>query len=128
MTHRNRRLYDDQARNEIERERIKDDLTTVKSEFDKLRNEAANLRAEKKIWEVSCTTVSCFGVDPLSQSVQNRLVEDNRTLSVERGQLADLVANVQRMHNDLEQSGENHRKRLEMQVQMMESQMSASPP
>lgn len=60
------------------------------------------------------------------KSVQSRLVEDNRTLSVERGQLADLVANVQRMHNDIEQSGENHRKRLEMQVQMMEDQVSVS--
>ncbi|KAL4081207.1 hypothetical protein J3A83DRAFT_166681 [Scleroderma citrinum] len=107
LTARNRQLYDDQARHDIERDRVIDELAMTKGDLEQLRNEAANLRAEKKIWE----------------SVQSRLVEDNRSLSVERGQLADLVANVQRMHNDLEQSGENHRKRLEMQVQMMESQM-----
>lgn len=41
---------------------------------------------------------------------------------MERSQLSDLMANVQKMHNDLERSGENDRRRLETQVQMMENQ------
>lgn len=53
------------------------------------------------------------------------MVEENKTLSVERGKLADIIANVQRLYGDLEQSEENHRKRLEMQVRMMEDQMLA---
>ncbi|KAF8843385.1 hypothetical protein BDN67DRAFT_924393 [Paxillus ammoniavirescens] len=103
---RNQQLYDQQTRLDIDRERVMDELATTKSDYDQLRNEAANLRAEKKIWE----------------SVQSRLIEENKNLAVERSQLSDLMANVQRMHNDLERSGENDRRRLETQVQMMESQ------
>ena len=33
------------------------------------------------------------------------------------------MTNVQRVHNDLERSGENVRRRLESQVQMMDNQM-----
>jgi len=36
--------------------------------------------------------------------------------------LSDLIANVQKMHNDLERSGENDRRRLESQLQILETQ------
>jgi len=41
---------------------------------------------------------------------------------MERSHLSDLMGNVQKMHNDLERSGENDRRRLESQLQMLESQ------
>ena len=50
---RNQQLYDQQTRLDIDRERIRDELADTKNDFEQLRNEAANLRAEKKIWEVS---------------------------------------------------------------------------
>jgi nucleoprotein TPR len=50
---RNQQLHDQQTRLDIDRERFMDELATTKSDYDQLRNEAANLRAEKKIWEVS---------------------------------------------------------------------------
>ncbi|KAG8214434.1 hypothetical protein J3R82DRAFT_9457 [Butyriboletus roseoflavus] len=103
---RNQQLYDQQTRLDIDRERVMDDLAVAKSDLEQLRNEAANLRAEKRIWE----------------SVQTRLIEENKNLAVERSQLSDLMANVQRMHNDLERSGENDRRRIETQMQMMENQ------
>ena len=56
------------------------------------------------------------------QSIQARLVEENKTLAVERSHLSDLMANVQKMHNDLERSGENDRRRLESQLQLLENQ------
>jgi regulator of replication initiation timing len=60
------------------------------------------------------------------KSVQIRLVQENKTLSVERSHLADLMANVQRMHGDLERSGENDRRRLENQIQAMDDQACVS--
>lgn len=60
------------------------------------------------------------------KSVQVRLVQENKTLSVERSHLADLMANVQRMHGDLERSGENDRRRLENQIQAMDDQACVS--
>lgn len=124
LTLRNQQLYDQHTRLDIDRERVMDELTVTKSDLEQLRNEAANLRAEKKIWEVS-HDLGCWAyrIDSSSlQSVQTRLIEENKTLAVERSQLSDLMANVQRMHNDLERSGENDRRRLETQVQMMENQ------
>lgn len=41
---------------------------------------------------------------------------------MERSHLSDLMGNVQKMHNDLERSGENDRRRLESQLQSMETQ------
>ena len=58
----------------------------------------------------------------LVQSIQTRLVNENKTLAVERSHLSDLMANVQKMHNDLERSGENDRRRMESQLQLMENQ------
>jgi nucleoprotein TPR len=52
-------------------------------------------------------------------------VEDNKILAVERSHLSDLMTNVQKMHNDLERSGENDRRRLESQMQMLENQTYA---
>lgn len=53
LTLRNQQLYDQQTRLDIDRERVMDELAVSKSDLEQLRNEAANLRAEKRIWEVS---------------------------------------------------------------------------
>ncbi|RPD77586.1 hypothetical protein L226DRAFT_326460 [Lentinus tigrinus ALCF2SS1-7] len=103
---RNQNLYDQYTRIDIECNRMSEDLLASNSLLEQLRNECANLRAEKKIWE----------------SIQVRLVEENKTLAVERSHLSDLMANVQKMHNDLERSGENDRRRLESQMQLLENQ------
>jgi nucleoprotein TPR len=41
---------------------------------------------------------------------------------MERSHLSDLMANVQKMHNDIERSSENDRRRLESQIQLLEKQ------
>ncbi len=41
---------------------------------------------------------------------------------MERSHLSDLMANVQKMHNDIERSSENDRRRLESQIQLLENQ------
>jgi len=53
-------------------------------------------------------------------------VAENKSLSVEHSHLADLMANVQRMHGDHERAGENDRRRLESQIQMTEGQTCVS--
>jgi hypothetical protein len=54
--------------------------------------------------------------------VESRLIEENKALSMERSHLSDLMANVQKMHNDIERSSENDRRRLESQIQLFENQ------
>ena len=41
-----------------------------------------------------------------SQSVETRLIEENKALSMGRSHLSDIMANIQKMHNDIERLGE----------------------
>lgn len=124
LTKHNQQLRDQYTRVDIKLNRATEDVLEANSRIEQLRNECANLRAEKKIWEVRSNSLLCF-IDIYSyllQSVQSRLVEENKTLAVERSHLSDLMVNVQKMHNDLERSGENDRQRLESQLSMLENQ------
>ena len=49
---RNQKLFDQYTRMDIEVNRMSEDLLTSNQFLEQLRNECANLRAEKKIWEV----------------------------------------------------------------------------
>jgi nucleoprotein TPR len=52
LTKRNQQLFDQWTRIDIECSRATEDLQTANGRIEQLRNESANLRAEKKIWEV----------------------------------------------------------------------------
>jgi nucleoprotein TPR len=52
LTKRNTQLYDQNTRIDIECNRATEDFMAANSRIEQLRNECANLRAEKKIWEV----------------------------------------------------------------------------
>ncbi|KAG5646523.1 hypothetical protein DXG03_003290 [Asterophora parasitica] len=106
LNKRYQQVYDRYTRTDIECIRATEELQIATGRIEQLRNESANLRAEKNIWE----------------SVQLRLVEENKSLALERSHLSDLMVNVQKMHNDLERSGENDRRRLENQLQALENQ------
>ena len=53
VTKRNRDLYERFTAVDIECNRVTEDLVAANGKMDQLRNECANLRAEKRIWEVS---------------------------------------------------------------------------
>ncbi|KAG6853933.1 hypothetical protein C0991_012425 [Blastosporella zonata] len=106
LNKRHQEAYDRFTRAEIESNRATEELQVATGRIEQLRNDCANLKAEKKIWE----------------GIQNRLVEENKALALERSHLSDLMVNVQKMHNDLERSGENDRRRLESQLQGLEGQ------
>lgn len=53
LTKRNRDLYERFTAVDIECNRVTEYLIAANGQIDQLRNECANLRAEKKIWEVS---------------------------------------------------------------------------
>ncbi|KAJ3826801.1 hypothetical protein EV361DRAFT_893712 [Lentinula raphanica] len=106
FTRINQQLNDQCARADIECNRLNEELIVASTRVEQLRSECANLRAEKGIWE----------------SIQSRLVEENKSLAMERSHLSALMGNVQKMHSELERSGENERRRLENQLQLLENQ------
>lgn len=107
LSKRNTKLFEDTTRANMEYNRVAEDLVVANNRVEQLRNECSNLKAERSIWESS----------------HDRLVAENKALAKERAHLGDLMGNVQKMHNDLERSGEGDKRRLEGQVQMMENQM-----
>ncbi|TDL22268.1 hypothetical protein BD410DRAFT_789007 [Rickenella mellea] len=106
LSKRNQQLYDQYTRLDIACNHANEELLAANGQIERLRNETANLRAEKRVWA----------------GVQERLVNENATLSIERSRLSDLMTNFQKMHNDIERSGESDRRRLETLVQTLESQ------
>ncbi|KAL5524681.1 MLP1_8 [Sanghuangporus sanghuang] len=69
-------------------------------------SDIAWLRNKKKIWE----------------NVQTRLIDENKILSLERSRMADLIANVQKMHNDIDKANGSDRRRFESQIHNLEGQ------
>ncbi|OCB84369.1 hypothetical protein A7U60_g8353 [Sanghuangporus baumii] len=83
--------------------------SSANTQIERLRNECSNLHAEKKTWE----------------DVQTRLIDENKVLSLERSRMADLIANVQKMHNDIDKANGNGRRRFgnfETRIHDLESQ------
>lgn len=56
---RNAQLNEQSVRLDVECGRLSDELQDTSSRLEQLRNDSANLRAEKKIWEVSEYWFSC---------------------------------------------------------------------
>lgn len=55
--------------------------------------------------------------------MEQRLQADNREYMKSQTQLQELVRNVQTIHAELEQAGDNEKRRLERQVKSLETQL-----
>ena len=106
LSKRNQELYDQYTRIDIECNRVSEDLLAATNMIEQLRNETANLRAEKQ----------------LASSAQAQLLEANQNLQRERLQLTDLLSNVQKMNASLEGAERGERSRLESEVRLLEQQ------
>jgi nucleoprotein TPR len=62
----------------------------------------------------------------LPQNVEARLTEDNATLAKDRSHLSDLMRNLQSMHNELDKSATEARRRLEEQVTRLQKEVESS--
>jgi len=60
LSKRNAHLNEQNVRLDIECGRLSDDLQVSLGRLEQLRNECANLRAEKKIWEVSTSLINDY--------------------------------------------------------------------
>ncbi|CEH16539.1 Uncharacterized conserved coiled-coil protein [Ceraceosorus bombacis] len=106
LSKRNNAIQEQLTRREISSHSAETQLLEARSSLERLRNEAANLRAEKE----------------LHASTQQRVLEENRNLVSEKAALSDLLRNVQGMQNELERAGGEARRRLEASVSNLEDQ------
>ncbi|TRM58157.1 hypothetical protein BD626DRAFT_410863 [Schizophyllum amplum] len=106
LEQRNNHLSDQLIRLDAEAARATDELVVAQGRVEQLRNECANLRAEKQV----------------ATGGQAQLLEANQALQKERLQLTDLLGNMQKMNAALEGAERGERSRLESEVRMLEAQ------
>ncbi|KAB8295814.1 hypothetical protein EYC80_008636 [Monilinia laxa] len=98
------------AKQDLRTQQVAEDLIEAKGLVESMRNETANLKAEKKLWK----------------DIQDRLSQDNENLTNERSRLNTLIANQQTLQNERELSESETRRRLQTQVESLESELNST--
>ena len=98
------------AAQDLRTQQVAEELIEARTILESMRNEIANLKAEKEFWK----------------SVENRLLNDNQNLAVERERLNALNTDLQNLSNEREQSDRDSRRRLQAQVESLEAELQTT--
>ncbi len=107
LQRRSQSLAESAAKQDLRTQQVAEDLVEARGLLDSMRNEIANLKAEKEFWK----------------SVEKRLTEEIESHSNERNRLNILNANLQNLINEREHSDSEIRRRLQAQAESMESEL-----
>ena len=105
---RSHTLSDRAAQQDMKVQQVAEDLVEAKGVIESLRNETANLKAEKEFW----------------RTIEKRLTDDNAHLINERERLSTLNINLQTMQNEHEHLDKTSRRRLESQIEALERELN----
>ncbi|OJD15924.1 hypothetical protein AJ78_03867 [Emergomyces pasteurianus Ep9510] len=103
-------LMENANKQDVRTQQVAEDLVEARGLVDSLRRETANLKAEKDLWK----------------KIEQRLVEDNKSLFNERARLDSLNANLQSMLNERELLEAESRRRLQSTVENLESELQTT--
>lgn len=106
LSRRLRSQHDNLARLETSSHTFSEQLVSARNELERLRNENANLRAERELFK----------------GTETRLTEDLSAQVKEKAVLSALLRNVQTMQNELDRNAGETKRRLEGQVEKLEEQ------
>ena len=95
------------SKQEIRTQQVAEDLVEAKGVAESLRNETANLKAEKEFWKI----------------VEKRLNEEIRGLSADRDRLNDSYATLQNILNEREHTDGETRRRMQTQLESLETEL-----
>lgn len=101
---------DSAAKQELRIQQVVEELVEGKGLMDSMRNELANLKAEKDFWK----------------NIEKRLSEDNEALLSERHRLNSQIATLQNLLNQREHSDSEARRRLSAQVEHLEKELQGA--
>lgn len=101
---------DNVAKQDLRTQQVAEDLIEAKGLLDSMRNEIANLKVEKEFWK----------------SVEKRLTTENQTFLEERARINNLNTNLQNILNEREYSETESRRRLQSQIESLESELRAA--
>ena len=107
---RSQSLSDSAAKQDLRTQQVAEDLVEAKGLLESMRNEIANLKAEKEFW----------------RSVEKRLTEDNEALLNDRTRLNTLNTSLQNLLNEREHSDSEIRRKLQGQVESLENELHST--
>ncbi|KAL8949482.1 MAG: hypothetical protein Q9222_004405 [Ikaeria aurantiellina] len=98
------------AKQDLRTQQVAEDLVEAKGLLDSMRNENANLRAEKEFFK----------------SIEKRLTADNEAHFAEKARLNSLNVSLQNLVNEREQTEGEARRRLQGRVENLEQELEAT--
>ncbi|PWZ03059.1 hypothetical protein BCV70DRAFT_197295 [Testicularia cyperi] len=104
LTKRAAGLQESLARRDVAAQTAEEQLVESRAALEHLRTQVAHLQAERDLW----------------RTTEAKLLEENRTMQVERGSLQELMRNAQTMQAELEVRGSDVKARLEQDVKRLE--------
>ncbi|KAK4988905.1 Protein mlp1 [Elasticomyces elasticus] len=103
-------LADSATKQDLRTQQVAEELVEAKALADSMRNEMANLKAERELWK----------------KIEARLTEDNRTLMDERSRLNKMIGDLQNLQNERELADSESRRRLQGRVDSLESELESA--
>ena len=103
-------MHEIQAKQDLMCQQIGEELMDTKSLMESMRNENANLKAEKDLWK----------------KIESRMSEDNENLTLERSRLNGHINSLQSLQAERERSEEEARRRLQGSVEKLEQELQST--
>ncbi|RMZ87231.1 hypothetical protein DV736_g5540, partial [Chaetothyriales sp. CBS 134916] len=110
LTKRTFTLMENGTKQEMRAQQVAEEVVEARSSIESLRRESANLKAEKDLWK----------------NVEKRLIEDNESLRNERSRVDQMNNNLQNLLNEREQADSETRRRLQSQVESLETELQTA--
>ncbi|KAJ2980856.1 hypothetical protein NQ176_g2381 [Zarea fungicola] len=101
-------LSETAAKQDIRTQQVAEELIDAKGLLDSVRNEAANLKAEKKLWK----------------DIQDRMSKDNEILIEEKNRLGNLLATQQSLENERNMSESEARRKALTKIEQQEQELN----
>ncbi|KAL8723063.1 MAG: hypothetical protein Q9225_000534, partial [Loekoesia sp. 1 TL-2023] len=98
---------DNAAKQDLRTQQVAEDLVEAKGLLDSMRNENANLRAEKEFFK----------------TIEKRLTADNEAQFSEKARLNNLNTSLQNLLNEREQTDSETRRKLQTRVETLEQEL-----
>ncbi|ODA80878.1 hypothetical protein RJ55_03838 [Drechmeria coniospora] len=104
---RSQSLSEMAAKQDIRTQQVAEELIEAKGLLDSMRNETANLKAEKKLW----------------RDIQDRMSKDNESLIEEKNRLNNLLATQQSLENERNLSDSEARRKAQAKIETLEREL-----
>ena len=105
---RSQSLSEMAAKQDIRTQQVAEELIEAKGLLDSMRNETANLKAEKKLWK----------------EIQDRMSKENENLIEEKNRLNNLLATQQSLENERNISESEARRKAQTKIEALERDLS----